>query len=146
MNREEELRREPDPETAAASARAEREKNRAVAFTVLMACHAVALFWEVTGWYFWKLWPVTVLGYALQLANAAGFHWIWRHHGNEEMAPWRRRYDRCCAWLLTWFPAWLVTTLLWQCFPHAPYLEPVSAVAVYLLLSLVCRKKWKNPD
>lgn len=119
--------------------RAEREKNRAVAFAVLIGCHAVALFWEVCGWYFWKLLLVVCGGFALQILNIVGFEIIWRKYGGEEMRPWRRRYYRVVAWMISWFPAWLITGLLWREFPrpHLALWEPVSAVLLYALLSVL---------
>ena len=130
------------PVIRAARERAERDRHRATAFVVLIGCQLLALFWEVTGWYFWKLRIVVLLGFALQLVNVIGFEWIWRSSGTEEMRPWRRKYYRVTAWQIGWCPAWLISLLLWQWYPrpHPAVLEPVSAAALYLLISILLRR------
>lgn len=144
------LREEDQPEGKSISAEDQKERNRKVAWAVLVGLHAMALLVGLTALFVLQNTLAAWGAMALHLAIIIGFEAGLRFQGAQNAKDIRKQYYRICIWLFAFVPMYLLVKAVWNLYPrpHLAILEAASALLVYGLLcgtvSVRCRRTEDN--
>ena len=130
------LREEDQPEGKSISAEDQKERNRKVAWAVLVGLHAMALLVGLTALFVLQNTLAAWAAMMLHLAIIIGFEAGLRFQGAQNAKDIRKQYYRICIWLFAFVPVYLLVKEVWNLYPrpHLAILEDVSALLVYGLL------------